>query len=275
MASLDCSRICCTEAIKNALHLKDRDPDAEVYILYRDIRTYGFKERLYTQARAAGVIFVRYDDEHRPQVTADGDLTIRAWDPSLRRDLLLAWRGRADVLVTLAFFIIVVCLFPFGVGAEPNLLRAIAPGVLWVAALLAVLLASGRMFQDDLRSGWVDQWVLTCAATGTPLALLVAARLAAQWLLAALPVLAVVTDDIRVNRVNLFYRVAGTATFVQAPMADTYRFAFTATIPAGSITPAGMEYYITASDTMGNVTSVGSAASPLFVVVQPRTIGGN
>ena len=60
-----------------------------------------------------------------------------------------------------------------------------------VLALLAVLLASGRMFQDDLRSGWVDQWVLTCAATGTPLALLVAARLAAQWLLAALPVLAV------------------------------------------------------------------------------------
>ena len=58
----------------------------------------------------------------------------------LRRDLLLAWRGRADVLVTLAFFIIVVCLFPFGVGAEPNLLRAIAPGVLWVAALLACLL---------------------------------------------------------------------------------------------------------------------------------------
>ena len=47
----------------------------------------------------------------------------------LRRDLLLAWRGRADVLVTLAFFIIVVCLFPFGVGAEPNQLRAIAPAV--------------------------------------------------------------------------------------------------------------------------------------------------
>lgn len=59
----------------------------------------------------------------------------------LRRDLLLAWRGRADVLVTLAFFIIVVCLFPFGVGAEPNQLRAIAPGVLWVAALLACLLS--------------------------------------------------------------------------------------------------------------------------------------
>ncbi len=90
-----CSRICCTVALKNALALKQRQPDAQVVILYRDIRTYGFKERLYTQARAAGVIFVRYDDEHRPQVTADGDLTIRAWDPSLRRDLLL----RPDLLV--------------------------------------------------------------------------------------------------------------------------------------------------------------------------------
>ncbi len=58
-------------------------------------------------------------------------------------------------------------------------------------ALLAVLLASARMFQDDLNSGWIDQWLLTCRATGTPLALLVAARLAAQWVLAALPVLAV------------------------------------------------------------------------------------
>jgi heterodisulfide reductase subunit A-like polyferredoxin len=90
-----CSRICCTVALKNALALKQRQPDAQVVILYRDIRTYGFKERLYTQARAAGVIFVRYDDAHRPQVTADGELTVRAWDPTLRRDLLL----RPDLLV--------------------------------------------------------------------------------------------------------------------------------------------------------------------------------
>lgn len=90
-----CSRICCTVALKNALALKQRQPDAQVVILYRDIRTYGFKERLYTQARAAGVIFVRYDDAHRPQVTANGDLTVRAWDPALRRDLLL----RPDLLV--------------------------------------------------------------------------------------------------------------------------------------------------------------------------------
>lgn len=90
-----CSRICCTVALKNALALKQRRPDAQVVILYRDIRTYGFKERLYTQARAAGVLFVRYDDAHRPQVMADGDLTVRAWDPTLRRDLLL----RPDLLV--------------------------------------------------------------------------------------------------------------------------------------------------------------------------------
>jgi len=90
-----CSRICCTVALKNALALKQRRPDAQVTILYRDIRTYGFKERLYTQARAAGVLFVRYDDAHRPQVTADGELTVRAWEPVLRRDLWL----RPDLLV--------------------------------------------------------------------------------------------------------------------------------------------------------------------------------
>ena len=79
----------------------------------------------------------------------------------LRRDLLLAWRGRADVLVTLAFFIIVVCLFPFGVGAEPNLLRAIAPGVLWVAALLACLLSLHRLFAQDYADGTLEQLLLS------------------------------------------------------------------------------------------------------------------
>ncbi|MBN1287693.1 MAG: FAD-dependent oxidoreductase [Anaerolineae bacterium] len=63
-----CSRICCTEAIKNALHLKALDPDAQVYILYRDIRTYGFHEELYTEARRRGVIFLQYDPEQPPEV---------------------------------------------------------------------------------------------------------------------------------------------------------------------------------------------------------------
>jgi heterodisulfide reductase subunit A-like polyferredoxin len=84
-----CSRICCTVALKNALALKDRHPDAEVVILYRDIRTYGFKERLYTTTRERGVIFMRYDDDTRPEVSADGELTVRAWDPMLKRPVSL------------------------------------------------------------------------------------------------------------------------------------------------------------------------------------------
>ncbi len=87
-----CSRICCTVALKNALALKARHPQAQVVILYRDIRTYGFHERLYQQARQRGVLFLRYDDDHRPVVDAQptGDsLTVQAWDPALRRSLTL------------------------------------------------------------------------------------------------------------------------------------------------------------------------------------------
>jgi heterodisulfide reductase subunit A-like polyferredoxin len=85
-----CSRICCTVALKNALALKARRPDADVVILFKDIRTYGFKERLYTQAREQGVLFVRYDDAHRPEVVAgDGTFAVTAWDPALRRPLLM------------------------------------------------------------------------------------------------------------------------------------------------------------------------------------------
>jgi heterodisulfide reductase subunit A-like polyferredoxin len=85
-----CSRICCTIALKNALALKARRPDAEVAILYRDIRTYGFKERLYAQAREHGVLFLRYDDDHRPQVAANGGpLAVTAWDAALRRPVAL------------------------------------------------------------------------------------------------------------------------------------------------------------------------------------------
>jgi heterodisulfide reductase subunit A-like polyferredoxin len=90
-----CSRICCTVALKNALALKAKKPDAQVVILYKDIRTYGFKERLYTQAREAGVVFVRYDDAHPPQVeTADG-LMVEAWEPVLKGRIEL----RPDLLV--------------------------------------------------------------------------------------------------------------------------------------------------------------------------------
>ena len=105
----------------------------------------------------------------------------------LRRDLLLAWRGRADVLVTLAFFIIVVCLFPFGVGAEPNLLRAIAPGVRWVAALLACLLSLHRLFAQDYADGTLEQLLLS----REPAALWVMAKVLAFWISTGLPVIAI------------------------------------------------------------------------------------
>jgi heterodisulfide reductase subunit A2 len=85
-----CSRICCTVALKNAIALKQRKPEAEITILYRDIRAYGFKERLYTQARRLGVIFVRYDPQSKPQVdTGQGDLIVSAWEPMLGRTLEL------------------------------------------------------------------------------------------------------------------------------------------------------------------------------------------
>lgn len=101
----------------------------------------------------------------------------------LWRDLLLAWRGRADVLVTLGFFVIVACLFPFGVGAEPNLLRTIAPGVLWVAALLATLLSLHRLFGQDHADGSLEQLLLS----PEPTVLWVLAKILAYWLTTSLP----------------------------------------------------------------------------------------
>ncbi len=68
-----CSRICCSEAIKNALRLKDLDSDTEIYILYRDIRTYGFREKYYTEARRKGVKFIRYDENSKPEVIRENN----------------------------------------------------------------------------------------------------------------------------------------------------------------------------------------------------------
>ena len=88
-----------------------------------------------------------------------------------------------------------------------------------------------------------------------------------------LPVMAVVTDDIRVQKVELFYRVAGSSNYTRLVMAEIANHAYTTIIPALVVTPMGLEYYITATDSKGTLTSVGSAANPSFIVVQPRTIG--
>ena len=88
-----------------------------------------------------------------------------------------------------------------------------------------------------------------------------------------LPVMAVATDDIRVQQVQLYYRVAGTTSYIFQPMEQTANHAYTAIMPASVVTPLGLEYYIVARDSKGNLTSVGTAVAPNFVVVQPRTIG--
>jgi len=77
-----CSRICCTQAVKNALKIKKINPDARVYILYRDIRTYGLLEKYYREAREKGVIFIRYDLERKPEVRVEpGFLSVTVYDP--------------------------------------------------------------------------------------------------------------------------------------------------------------------------------------------------
>ena len=101
----------------------------------------------------------------------------------IRRDLTLAWRRRADVLSTLFFFIIVVSLFPLGVGPEAQLLRSIAPGVVWVAALLASMLSLGRVFANDYQDGTLEQMLLS----PQPLYLVVMGKVLAQWVVSELP----------------------------------------------------------------------------------------
>jgi heterodisulfide reductase subunit A-like polyferredoxin len=87
-----CARICCTTALKNALVLKKLNPAAQVTVIYKDIRTYGFKERLYTQARESGVLFIQYDDENQPEVTVahdNGDVRVSIWESILGRKVTL------------------------------------------------------------------------------------------------------------------------------------------------------------------------------------------
>jgi heterodisulfide reductase subunit A len=86
-----CGRICCTTALKNALALKTLNPAARITVLFRDLRTYGFKERMYSEARRQGIVFLRYDAEHPPQIEVDGGerLSVVVHDPSLDLPLRL------------------------------------------------------------------------------------------------------------------------------------------------------------------------------------------
>ncbi|OGT90987.1 MAG: heme exporter protein CcmB [Gammaproteobacteria bacterium RIFOXYA12_FULL_61_12] len=101
----------------------------------------------------------------------------------IRRDLLLAMRRRTDIFTTLFFFIIVVSLFPLGIGPELDILRKIAPGVVWVAALLASMLALERLFAVDYADGALEQMLLT----PQPVSLLVIGKVFAHWLVTGAP----------------------------------------------------------------------------------------
>ena len=97
----------------------------------------------------------------------------------LRRDFLLAYRRRAELLQPLVFLLVVVTLFPLGVGPSPQLLANIAPGVIWIAALLATVLSLDSLFRSDFEDGTLEQMVLS----GQSLALIALARtVAIGWL---------------------------------------------------------------------------------------------
>ena len=101
----------------------------------------------------------------------------------VRRDLLIARRQGGGSLLAVAFFVVVAALFPFAVGSEPAVLRGIAPGVIWVSALLATLLSLDRLFQADFEDGSLD----ILALSPQPLFLTVLAKVLAHWLVVGVP----------------------------------------------------------------------------------------
>jgi len=107
----------------------------------------------------------------------------RIFKTILYRDLMLAMRHKTEILTTLFFFIIVISLFPLGVGIDKALLQKMAPGVAWIAALLASMLALERLFASDYEDGTLEQMLLS----PQPLFIIVLAKVFAHWLLTGLP----------------------------------------------------------------------------------------
>jgi heme exporter protein B len=104
----------------------------------------------------------------------------------IARDLRLAWRHPHEIVTILAFFVVASSLFPFGIGPEPQILARVAMGIVWVVALLASLMSLERLFQAEADDGSLDLLV----AAPAPLELLALAKVAAQWLTTALPLIA-------------------------------------------------------------------------------------
>jgi heme exporter protein B len=111
----------------------------------------------------------------------------RAFFAVIRRDLVLALRRRSEIANPLLFFILVITLFPLGIGAQPHLLQAIAPGIIWVSALLAAMLSLDSLFRSDFDDGSIEQILLS----PHPTTILVLAKIVAHWLVTGLPLLIV------------------------------------------------------------------------------------
>ena len=105
----------------------------------------------------------------------------------IKRDLVLALRRRSEIANPLLFFVLVITLFPLGIGAQPHLLQAIAPGIIWVSALLAAMLSLYSLFRSDFDDGSLEQILLSAH----PTSLLVLAKIVAHWLVTGLPLLIV------------------------------------------------------------------------------------
>jgi len=101
-----------------------------------------------------------------------------------RRDLLLGMRQRGDLANVLLFFVIVVVMFPLGVGPDKDMLRQIAPGIVWVAALLSAILSLGRLFALDHADGTLEQILIS----GQPLSVAVLGKISAHWLMTGAPI---------------------------------------------------------------------------------------
>jgi heme exporter protein B len=111
----------------------------------------------------------------------------RAFFALLRRDLVIAFRRRSEMVNPLLFFVLVTSLFPLAVGSQPKLLALMAPGVVWVAALLAALLSLDTIFRSDFEDGTLEQLLLSAH----PVSVLVIAKVLAHWLITGLPLLLV------------------------------------------------------------------------------------
>lgn len=116
------------------------------------------------------------------------DITVwGTFKATFSRDFTLALRQKIDVINPLFFYVLVISLFPIGVGPEPNLLQRIAPGVIWVAALLATLLGVEKLFKQDYLDGTLEQLILS----PVPLSVIASAKICAHWCTTGLPMILV------------------------------------------------------------------------------------